>query len=163
MSKTSFDAAAQAAMAKNAAQAAQVKDAAQAAKQAILNAQKVDASIITDECGKIAIRKSPWNDAEIISDNPKVIPGRMVCSGGDFGDQLDFKPYAQTGEKKYTEIIHTSHGALRTSPQRVSALFISFPKEMNKADIMKYLYKEMLEMRGKVKKFKEDIAWEEYK
>ena len=45
------------------------------------------------------------------TDNPKVIPGRLVCSGGDFGDQLDFKPYAQTGEKKYTEIIHTSHGA----------------------------------------------------
>ena len=84
MSKTSFDAAAKAAMA---------KDAAKAAKQAILNAQKVDASIITDECGKIAIRKSPWNDAEIISDNPKVIPGRMVCSGGDFGDQLDFNPH----------------------------------------------------------------------
>lgn len=39
MSKTSFDAAAQAAMAKNAAKAA---------KQALLNAQKVDASIITD-------------------------------------------------------------------------------------------------------------------
>ena len=131
MSKTSFDAAAKAAMA---------KDAAKAAKQALLNAQKVDASIITDESGKIAIRKSPWNDAEIISDNPKVIPGRLVCSGGDFGDQLDFKPYAQTGEKKYTEIIHTSHGALRTSPQRVFASF-SFPKEMNKADIMKYLYK----------------------
>ena len=114
MSKTSFDAAAKAAMA---------KDAAKAAKQALLNAQKVDASIITDECGNIAIRKSPWNDAEII---------------------------------------HTSHGALRTSPQRVFASF-SFPKEMNKADIMKYLYKEVLEMRGKVKKFKEDIAWEEYK
>ena len=97
MSKTSFDAAAKAAMA---------KDAAKAAKQALLNAQK--------------------------------------------------------GEKKYTEIIHTSHGALRTSPQRVFASF-SFPKEMNKADIMKYLYKEVLEMRGKVKKFKEDIAWEEYK
>ena len=91
-----------------------------------------------------------------------MIPGRMVCSGGDFGDQLDFKPYAQTGEKKYTEIIHTSHGALRTSPQRVFASF-SFPKEMNKVDIMKYLYKEVLEMRGKVKKFKEDIAWEDYK
>ena len=91
-----------------------------------------------------------------------MIPGRMVCSGGDFGDQLDFKPYAQTGEKKYTEIFHTSHGTLRTSPQRVFASF-SFPKEMNKADIMKYLYKEVLEMRGKVKKFKEDIAWEEYK
>ena len=153
MSKTSFDAAAQAAMAKNAAQAA---------KQALLNAQKVDASIITDECGNIAIRKSPWNEGEIISDNPKVIPGKMVCSGGDFGDQLDFKPYAQSGTKKYTEIIHTSHGALRTSPQRVFASF-SFPKEMNKVDIMKYLYKEVLEMRGKVKKFKEEIAWEEYK
>ena len=35
------------------------KNAAKAAKQALLNAQKVDASIITDECGKIAIRKSP--------------------------------------------------------------------------------------------------------
>ena len=133
-----------------------------AATKALLNAQKVDAEVSTDECGNIAIRKSPWNDMEIISDNPKVIPGRMVCSGGDFGDQLDFKPYAQTGEKKYTEIIHTSHGALRTSPQRVFASF-SFPKEMNKVDIMKYLYKEVLEMRGKVKKFKEDIAWEEYK
>ena len=153
MSKTSFDAAAQAAMAKNAAQAA---------KQALLNAQKVDASIITDESGKIAIRKSPWNDAEIISDNPKVIPGRMVCSGGDFGDQLDFKPYAQTGEKKYTEIIHTSHGALRTSSQRVFVSF-SFPKEMHKSDILKYLYKEMMEMKGKAKHFKENIAWEQYK
>lgn len=149
MSKKGFAAATKAAMGK-------------AAAEALLNAQKVDASIITDESGKIAIRKSPWNDAEIISDNPKVIPGRLVCSGGDFGDQLDFKPYAQTGEKKYTEIIHTSHGALRTSPQRVFASF-SFPKEMNKADIMKYLYKEVLEMRGKVKKFKEDIAWEDYK
>ena len=153
MSKTSFDAAAKAAMA---------KDAAKAAKQAILNAQKVDASIITDECGKIAIRKSPWNDAEIISDAPKVIPGRMVCSGGDFGDQLDFKPYAQTGEKKYTEIIHTSHGALRTSPQRVFASF-SFPKDMNKSDILKYLYKEVLEIKGKAKHFKEEVAWEQYK
>ena len=149
MSKKGFAAATKAAMGK-------------AAAEALLNAQKVDASIITDESGKIAIRKSPWNDAEIISDNPKVIPGRLVCSGGDFGDQLDFKPYAQTGEKKYTEIIHTSHGALRTSPQRVFASF-SFPKEMNKADIMKYLYKEVLDMKGKVKKFKEDIAWEEYK
>ena len=158
MSKKSFAAATKTAMGKSAAKAGKGK----AATKALLNAQKVDASIITDECGKIAIRKSPWNDAEIISDNPKVIPGRMVCSGGDFGDQLDFKPYAQTGEKKYTEIIHTSHGALRTSPQRVFASF-SFPKEMNKVDIMKYLYKEVLEMRGKVKKFKEDIAWEEYK
>ena len=85
MSKKGFAAATKAAMGK-------------AAAEALLNAQKVDASIITDESGKIAIRKSPWNDAEIISDNPKVIPGRLVCSGGDFGDHLDFKPYAQTGE-----------------------------------------------------------------
>ena len=153
MSKTSFDAAAKAAMA---------KDAAKAAKQAILNAQKVDASIITDECGKIAIRKSPWNDTQVIADHPKVISGRMVCSGGDFGDQLDFKPYAQTGEKKYTEIIHTPHGALRTSPQRVFISF-SFPKEMHKGDIMKYLYKEILELKAKVKHFREDFAWEDYK
>ena len=43
MSKTSFSAAAEAAV------------------QALLNAQKVDASIITDECGNVAIRKAPWN------------------------------------------------------------------------------------------------------
>ena len=141
MSKTSFDAAAKAAMA---------KDAAKAAKQAILNAQKVDASIITDECGKIAIRKSPWNDAEIISDNPKVIPGRMVCSGGDFGDQLDFKPYAQTGEKKYTEIIHTSHGALRTSPQRAycEASGIPYDKSCITPERMIFITDCVLEKRG---------------
>lgn len=136
--------------------------AAEAAVQALLNAQKVDASIITDECGNVAIRKAPWNDAETICEVPKVIPGRMVCSGGEHGDQLDFKPYAQSGGKLYTEIIHTSHGALRTSPQRVFVSF-SFPKEMNKSDILKYLYKEMMEMKGKAKHFKENIAWEQYK
>ena len=114
--------------------------AAEAAVQALLNAQKVDASIITDECGNVAIRKAPWNDAETICEVPKVIPGRIICSGGEHGDQLDFKPYAQSGGKLYTEIIHTSHGALRTSPQRVFVSF-SFPKEMNKSDILKYLYK----------------------
>ena len=81
--------------------------AAEAAVQALLNAQKVDASIITDECGNVAIRKAPWNDAETICEVPKVIPGRMICSGGEHGDQLDFKPYAQSGGKLYTEIIHT--------------------------------------------------------
>ena len=91
-----------------------------------------------------------------------MIPGRMVCSGGEYGDKLDFKPYAVTGEKRYTEIIHTSHGALRTSPQRVFASF-SFPKDMNKSDILKYLYKEVLEIKGKAKHFKEEVAWEQYK
>ena len=47
--------------------------AAEAAVQALLNAQKVDASIITDECGNVAIRKAPWNDAETICEVPKVI------------------------------------------------------------------------------------------
>ena len=136
--------------------------AAEAAVQALLNAQKVDASIITDECGNVAIRKAPWNDAETICEVAKVIPGRMICSGGEHGDQLDFKPYAQSGGKLYTEIIHTSHGALRTSLQRVFVSF-SFPKEMNKSDILKYLYKEMMEMKGKAKHFKENIAWEQYK
>lgn len=81
--------------------------AAEAAVQALLNAQKVDASVITDECGNVAIRKAPWNDTETIAEEPKVIPGRMVCSGGECGDKLDFKPYAQSGAKLYTEIIHT--------------------------------------------------------
>ena len=40
--------------------------AAEAAVQALLNAQKVDASIITDECGNVAIRKAPLNDVETI-------------------------------------------------------------------------------------------------
>ena len=57
--------------------------AAEAAVQALLNAQKVDASIITDECGNVAIRKAPWNDTETICEVPKVIPGRMICSGGE--------------------------------------------------------------------------------
>ena len=136
--------------------------AAEAAVQALLNAQKVDASIITDECGNVAIRKAPWNDAETICEVPKVIPGRMICSGGECGDKLDFKPYAQSGGKLYTEIIHTSHGALRTSSQRVFVSF-SFPKEMHKSDILKYLYKEIMEMKGKAKHFKENKAWEQYK
>lgn len=73
----------------------------EAAVQALLNAQKVDASVITDECGNVAIRKAPWNDTETIAEEPKVIPGRMVCSGGECGDKLDFKPYAQSGAVIY--------------------------------------------------------------
>ena len=39
----------------------------------------------------------------------------------------------------------------------------SFPKDMNKSDILKYLYKEVLEIKGKAKHFKEEVAWEQYK
>ena len=42
--------------------------AAEAATQALLNAQRVDASVITDECGNVAIRKAPWNDTETIAE-----------------------------------------------------------------------------------------------
>ena len=49
----------------------------QAAKKQLLNAQKVDGAIISEENGTIAFRKAPWNDAEVICEQPKVIPGRM--------------------------------------------------------------------------------------
>ena len=52
--------------------------AAEAATQALLNAQRVDASVITDECGNVAIRKAPWNDTETIAEEAKVIPGRSL-------------------------------------------------------------------------------------
>ena len=51
--------------------------AAEAATQALLNAQRVDASVITDECGNVAIRKAPWNDTETIAEDAKVIRRRM--------------------------------------------------------------------------------------
>ena len=38
----------------------------QAAKKQLLNAQKVDGAIISEENGAIAFRKAPWNDAEVI-------------------------------------------------------------------------------------------------
>lgn len=65
----------------------------------LLNAQKVDGAIISEENGTIAFRKAPWNDTEVICEQPKVIPGRMVCSGERGGDEFDFKPYERTGEK----------------------------------------------------------------
>ena len=34
----------------------------QAAKKQLLNAQKVDGAIISEENGTIAFRKAPWND-----------------------------------------------------------------------------------------------------
>ena len=63
----------------------------QAAKKQLLNAQKVDGAIISEENGTIAFRKAPWNDTEVICEQPKVIPGRMVCSGEKGGDEFDFK------------------------------------------------------------------------
>jgi len=63
----------------------------QAAKKQLLNAQKVDGAIISEEHGTIAFRKAPWNDTEVICEQPKVIPGRMVCSGEKGGDEFDFK------------------------------------------------------------------------
>lgn len=69
----------------------------QAAKKQLLNAQKVDGAIISEENGTIAFRKAPWNDTEVICEQPKVIPGRMVCSGEKGGDEFDFKPYERTG------------------------------------------------------------------
>ena len=52
----------------------------QATKKQLLNAQKVDGAIISEENGTIAFRKAPWNDTEVICEQPKVIPGRMVFS-----------------------------------------------------------------------------------
>ncbi len=92
----------------------------QAAKKQLLNAQKVDGAIISEENGTIAFRKAPWNDTEVICEQPKVIPGRMVCSGEKGGDEFDFKPYERTGEKIFEEIFktnacrgahHQAHGA----------------------------------------------------
>lgn len=80
----------------------------QATKKQLLNAQKVDGAIISEENGTIAFRKAPWNDTEVICEQPKVIPGRMVCSGEKGGDVLDFKPYERTGEKLFEEIFKTS-------------------------------------------------------
>ena len=49
----------------------------QAAKKQLLNAQKVDGAIISEENGTIAFRKAPWNDAEVICEQPKI--GRASC------------------------------------------------------------------------------------
>ena len=74
----------------------------QATKKQLLNAQKVDGAIISEENGTIAFRKAPWNDTEVICEQPKVIPGRMVCSGEKGGDEFDFKPYERTGREAFS-------------------------------------------------------------
>lgn len=128
-------------------------------KMVLLNAQKVDGAIISEESGVVTFNKAPWNDAEIVSDKPQTISGRLVCKGEEGGDKLVFLPATPTGMKVYHEIFHTPHGALRTSAKRVFVSF-SFPKEMMKSDIMKYLHKEVLSIKHFGKHLKEDEPWE---
>ena len=116
----------------------------QATKQQLLNAQKVDGAIVSEENGTIAFRK-PWNDAEIVSDSPKVIPGRMICSGEQGGDQLDFKPYQQTGEKVFEEIFKTKHAVIRTSKRTVQVNY-TFSRDLDKEDMLRYLKGEHKEL-----------------
>ena len=110
----------------------------QAAKKQLLNAQKVDGAIISEENGSIAFRKAPWNDAEVISDHPKTIPGRMVFSGERGGDMLDFKPYAKTGEKLFDELLKTNHAVVRTTKRTVQVNY-TFCRDLDKQDMMRYL------------------------
>lgn len=112
----------------------------------LLNAQKVDGALISEENGTIAFRKAPWNDAEVISDTPKVIPGRMVCSGERGGDQLDFKPYNQGGEKLFKEILKTKHAVVRSTKRTVQVNY-TFSRDLDKQDMLRYLkgeHKEIL-------------------
>ncbi len=128
---------------------------------ALLNAQKVDGALISEENGKVSFRKAPWNDIEVIADKPKVIYGKLVCSGGDYGDMLDFYASQPSGKKVYTDIYKTLHGTLRTSEKRVFVSY-SFPKEMAKEEIMKYLYKEVMSVKQYAKGMSEDQPWENY-
>ena len=127
----------------------------------LLNAQKVDGALVSEESGVVTFCKAPWNDAEIISDKPQTLSGKLVCKGEEGGDKLVFVPSIPTGQKLYHEIYHTPHGALRSSAKRVFVSF-SFPKEMQKSDIMKYLYKEVLDIKHFCKHLKEE-PWEKAK
>ena len=118
----------------------------QAAKKQLLNAQKVDGAIISEENGAISFRKAPWNDSEVICEQPKVIPGRMVCSGDKRGDEFDFKPYEHTGEKVFEEIFKTNHAVVRTTKRSVQVNY-TFSRDLDKQDMLRYLkveHKELL-------------------
>ena len=125
----------------------------QAAKKQLLNAQKVDGAIISEENGTIAFRKAPWNDAEVICEQPKVIPGRMVCSGEKRGDEFDFKPYEHTGEKIFEEIFKTNHAVVRTTKRTVQVNY-TFSRDLDKQDMLRYLKAEHKEL---VTGFKEKL------
>ena len=109
----------------------------QAAKKQ-LSRQKVDGAIISEENGTIAFRKAPWNDTEVICEQPKVIPGRMVCSGEKGGDEFDFKPYERTGEKLFEEIFKTKHAVVRTTKRTVQVNY-TFSRDLDKQDMLRYL------------------------
>ena len=125
----------------------------QAAKKQLLNAQKVDGAIISEENGTIAFRKAPWNDAEVICEQPKVIPGRMVSSGEKGGDEFDFKPYEHTGEKIFEEIFKTNHAVVRTTKRTVQVNY-TFSRDLDKQDMLRYLKAEHKEL---VTGFKEKL------
>lgn len=128
----------------------------------LLNAQKLDGALITEENGNISFRKAPWHDTDPVSDKPQVIPGRFICTGSDYGDYLDFKPYAQSGVKPFTEIMRTKHCVVRTSKRTVQVNY-TFSKDISKADVLRYLKGEHKEIITAMKPFKENVAWEEYK
>lgn len=117
----------------------------QAAKKQLLNAQKVDGAIISEENGTIAFRKAPWNDTEVICEQPKVIPGRMICSGEKRGDEFDFKPYVHTGEKIFEEIFKTNHAVVRTTKRTVQVNY-TFSRDLDKQDMLRYLKAEHKEL-----------------
>lgn len=117
----------------------------QAAKKQLLNAQKVDGAIISEENGAISFRKAPWNDSEVICEQPKVIPGRMVCSGENRGDTFDFKPYERTGEKIFEEIFKTNHDVVRTTKRSVQVNY-TFSRDLDKQDMLRYLKAEHKEL-----------------
>ena len=125
----------------------------QVAKKQLLNAQKVDGAIISEENGAISFRKAPWNDAEVICEQPKVIPGRMVCSGDKRGDEFDFKPYEHTGEKVFEEIFKTNHAVVRTTKRTVQVNY-TFSRDLDKQDMLRYLKAEHKEL---IAGFKENV------
>lgn len=125
----------------------------QVAKKQLLNAQKVDGAIISEENGAISFRKAPWNDSEVICEQPKVIPGRMVCSGDKRGDEFDFKPYEHTGEKVFEEIFKTNHAVVRTTKRTVQVNY-TFSRDLDKQDMLRYLKAEHKEL---IAGFKENV------
>jgi len=143
---TSNPSTAQATSNPNASEATLNPSASEASADKTLNAQKVDGAITSEENGSIAFRKAPWNDAEVICEEPKVIPGRMVFSGERGGDQLDFKPYLQTGEKLFKELLKTKHAVVRTTKRTVQVNY-TFTRDLDKQDMLRYLkgeHKELL-------------------
>ena len=116
-----------------------------ATAQQLLNAQKVDGAIITDTQGNIAFRKAIWNEAEVLSDRPQVIAGRIVCTGDGMGDLIDFHPYAQTGEKIFDEKFRNPHCVVRATKRKVQVNY-TFSKDLSKEDMLRYLRGEHKEV-----------------